>query len=78
MEYRISPNGAWPPPSRIEDALLDADAAAVFDFDSTGELRIATTLELDDLHALLVQAGCALEKHHLRLLPSICCGSCSG
>jgi hypothetical protein len=78
MECRIAPTAALPDPVRIEDALLDADPAAVFDIDPVAGLRVASTLDVESLRALLRRLGCEVAREQVQVLPSICCGGCSG
>ena len=78
MECRIAPSTPLPDPARIEDALLDADPAAVFDIDPSGDLRVACSLDVDDLRGVLRQLGCEVSREQVEVLPSICCGGCSG
>jgi hypothetical protein len=79
MEYRIILPPARPePPARFEAALLEADPAAVFDVDPSHVVRVATTLGMADLTALLRAQGEAFADVRVEALPSICCGGCSG
>jgi len=78
MECRIALFAPLPDPARIEDALLDADPAAVFDIDPAGGLRIASSLDVDDLRALLRRLGCEVARGQVEVMPAICCGGCSG
>ena len=78
MECRLTPDAPLPQPELIEGALLDADPAAVFDIDPAGGLRIATSLGVDELRALLHGLGCEVGRGQVEVLPSICCGGCSG
>jgi hypothetical protein len=41
-------------------------------------LRIATSLGVEDLSALLSEAGLPTDARHIVLQPSVCCGGCSG
>ena len=78
MECRLTPNTPLPQPELIEGALLDADPAAVFDIDPAAGLRIATSLGVDELRALMQALGCEVSREQIEVLPSICCGGCSG
>ena len=78
MEYRIATATRLPAPARIETTLLDADPAAIFDIDPAGVLRIATSLDAAELVALLCAEGCPVASDQVLVLPSICCGGCSG
>ena len=79
MEFRVARTGRMPTRECLEQALLDADPAAVFDIDAgTGVLRIAASIEVDGLRALLRKVGCEVAREDVAVLPSICCGGCSG
>ena len=78
MECRLDSKLSLPQPDLIEGALLDADPAAVFDIDPAGVLRIATSLSVDELRALLRTLDCEVAREQVEVLPSICCGGCSG
>lgn len=79
MEFHISmPIGAVELDA-IEQAIGEIDPAVVIDVDSTGrKLRVATSLDADELVAVFVQAGYPVDMHQVTQLPSICCGGCSG
>ena len=77
MECRVTPTRPLPPRECLEQALLDADPATVFDI-CNGVLRIATSLGVDELRALLRAIGCEVTRERVAVLPSICCGGCSG
>lgn len=77
MEYRVTPTRPLPARESLEQALLDADPAAVFDIDD-GALRIATSLAVDELCVLLQAIDCEVVLTQVAVLPSICCGGCSG
>lgn len=79
MECRVTTTVPLPEPTDIEQALFDADPAAVFDVDHNRHtLRIATSLGVEDLRALLRSLGCEVSRDQIRIMPSICCGGCSG
>ena len=46
--------------------------------DPAGVLRIATSLDAAELVALLCAEGCPVASDQVLVLPSICCGGCSG
>lgn len=88
MEYRVTPSIPLADPARIGQALLDADPAAVFDFDpgphassadacGVPALRVATSLDAEALRTLLHTLECEVSPKQVKLLPSVCCGSCS-
>lgn len=78
MECRIIPDAPLLEPDRLAHALFEADPAAVFDIDSSGGVRIATSLDVHELLALLHATGCEVARDNVKILPSICCGGCSG
>ena len=80
MEYRIELFGATMPTGATLDAMLEAeDAGAVSDLDRTGRVwRVNTVLAAEELRDLLARVGCRVEPGHVRALPSVCCGGCSG
>lgn len=74
----MSPTFPLPAPEDLEQALLDADPAVVFDLDADRRvLRIATSLDARRLGALLGALGCDASPDRIATLPSVCCGSCS-
>jgi hypothetical protein len=80
MEYRIELFGATMPTGETLDALLEAeDAGAVSDLDRAGRVwRVNTVLAAEELRDLLARVGCRVESGQVRMLPSVCCGGCSG
>ena len=80
MEYRIELFGATLPTGETLDALLEAeDAGAVSDLDRAGRVwRVNTVLAAEELRDLLARVGCRVESGQVRMLPSVCCGGCSG
>ena len=79
MEYRVELAGMTPDLAAVSDALLAADPAAVADFDAAaGALRVSTCVESDELLELLLLAGAAGSRGQVELMPSVCCGGCSG
>ncbi len=80
MEYRIELFGATVPTGATLDALLEAeDAGAVSDLDRAGRVwRVNTVLAAAELRDLLARVGCRVEASQVRMLPSVCCGGCSG
>lgn len=79
MECRITATVPLPDLASIERVMLDADPAAVFDLDADRcTLRVATSIGVDDLRALLGSLGCQVGREQVQVLPSICCGGCSG
>jgi hypothetical protein len=79
MDYRIDLAGPPPDTAALTSVLQRADPAALADLDPQGgDLRIATSLAVDDLSALLNEAGLPTDARHIVLQPSVCCGGCSG
>lgn len=79
MEYRIHlPTPLEEHPTRFEALLLEADPSALLDVDRSGVLRAATTLVQSELTALLRGHGGPFADAKVELLPSLCCGGCSG
>jgi hypothetical protein len=79
MDYRIDLAGSPPDTTALTSMLQRADPAALADLDPQGgHLRIATSLGVEDLSALLSEAGLPTDARHIVLQPSVCCGGCSG
>jgi hypothetical protein len=80
MEYRVELFGTPMPAAATLEALLEAeDAAAVADLDRVNHVwRVSTNLGSGDLLALLARIGCRVAPGNVKLLPSVCCGGCSG
>ena len=63
----------------IERALLGSDPAALVDLDpSSGHLRVATCAAPAEVRAVLAAAGVPVPAEAIQILPSVCCGGCSG
>lgn len=79
MEFRVKLVGALPDAERLSAMLAAEDPSAVAELDGTdGVWRVNTTLPSKDLVALLGRAGCPTPLSQVSLLPSVCCGGCSG
>lgn len=79
MEYHIPVRAPLAVFAAIDDAIRDADPAALVDIDPAGTtLRISTLLPRLQVAGLVTAAGYPVEHAHVRQLPSICCGGCSG
>lgn len=79
MEYVVSIRPAPSAADAARDAVTGSDPAAVVDTDAhTGELRIATSLGLDELRSALDGAGLEVEAGDIVAKPSNCCGGCGG
>ena len=79
MQFHVHLSGARPDLRAVENAVLEADPAALVDLDEQADtLRIAGTFSAVDVVALMAQAGCPVAPRQVEQLPSICCGGCSG
>jgi len=79
MEFHVQLSGPLPDPQRL-GALLEAeDPAAVGEFDGRENVwRVNTALSSRDLVNLLGRAGCPTPLVQVVVVPSVCCGGCSG
>ncbi|RRN59068.1 hypothetical protein EIM48_03240 [Pseudoxanthomonas sp. SGNA-20] len=65
--------------ARIEQALLESDPAALVDLDpASGHLRVATYAGTAEVGAILAAAGVPVPQQAIHIVPSVCCGGCSG
>lgn len=78
MEFHVRAPGRLPVLSRIEEALLAQDPAAVVDIDPLQGLRVSTTIDAGRLAELLNAAGGQVQAPEVEARPSVCCGGCSG
>jgi len=79
MEYHIPVRAPLAAFEAIDDAIRDADPAALVDIDPAGTtLRISTLLPRVQVAGLVSAAGYPVETGQVHQLPSICCGGCSG
>ncbi|MEO8159780.1 MAG: hypothetical protein ABI588_00060 [Arenimonas sp.] len=79
MEYRIELSGTLPAEEALSALLETEDVAATADLDpAKGIWRVNTTLASRDLLDLLGRAGCEVTPAQVTLVPSVCCGGCSG
>ncbi len=87
MEFHVRIDNPLSASHVVGDVILDAvrrtveqvDPAAMLDIDSSGcVLRIAAAVDLAQLHGLLELSGHPATAAQVRVLPSICCGGCSG
>ena len=63
----------------VRDSVLSADPSAVVDTAADGmTLRIAAVLGPEDLARSLGRAGVAATADDILIIPSVCCGGCSG
>ena len=79
MEFRVQLSAALPDADRLNALLQAEDPSAVGEFDGATKLwRVNTALSSDDLVSLLGRAGCSTPLAQVTVLPSVCCGGCSG
>ena len=80
MEYRVELFGTPLPAAATLEALLESeDAAAVSELDHASHVwRVNTSLATTELLHLLERLGCRVAPDSVKLLPSVCCGGCSG
>ena len=79
MEFRVKLAGAVPDPERLASRLAEQDPSALGDFDCRGRVwRVSTMLSSACLVDVLADAGCPTSPWDIALVPSTCCGSCSG
>lgn len=79
MKFNIKTDGHAIDVYVIEQALIQADPAAVIDIDRTSSsLRVSTCLDDVELMSLIANAGFPIPAANLQGVPSDCCGGCSG
>jgi hypothetical protein len=79
MEYRIALLAPALAPARLEALLAAQDPSAIGELDPGGQVwRLNTILSSSEVVSLLAEAGCATPAAQVVLLPSVCCGGCSG
>lgn len=79
MEYRVNLAGTLPDADRLSTQLATEDPAAIGELDRAASVwRVNTVLSTQDLLALLGRSGCTAAPAQVTLLPSVCCGGCSG
>lgn len=79
MEVRIERAGSRTELSRLEALLQEIDPASVLDLETLGgALRVSTVMTTQELLQALRAGGLAVEATSLVLVPSVCCGGCSG
>lgn len=79
MQYVISLSPEAPNAERFARLVQADDASAVMDHPSqTHTLRLSTCLSMSELHALASAAQMPVGIDAIKLLPSVCCGGCSG
>jgi hypothetical protein len=79
MEFRVKLAGALPDPDLLDALLAQEDPAACSELDGAARVwRVSTLLTSQHLVDLLADAGCPTSPWHVSLVPSVCCGGCSG
>lgn len=79
MEFRVQLTQPLPDPERLAAMLESEDPAAVSEIDVSERVwRVNTALDSRDLAALLGRLGCPIPLSSITVLPSVCCGGCSG
>ncbi len=79
MEYRVQLATFLPDADRLAAILQSEDPAAVSELDGAACVwRVNTALGSRELVSLLGRAGYPTSMAQVTLLPSICCGGCSG
>ena len=79
MQYRIDVASQKPDMLVIQQALYQADPAALVDLDRlAGQLRISTWLSTPELVKVVDAAGFAITSERVTVVPSECCGGCGG
>ena len=79
MKFNIKTDGHAIDVSVIEQALIQADPAAVIDLDkATSSLRVSTCLDDAELLSLMTDAGFPIPSANIEGVPSECCGGCGG
>ena len=65
--------------SPVRESVLAADPSAVVDTTADGAtLRIAAALGPEELARSLGRAGVATTADEIEIIPTVCCGGCSG
>lgn len=79
MEFRVQLSEPLPDPVQLAAMLEAEDPAAVGELDGAARVwRVNTALASRDLVALLGRAGSPVAASSVVVLPSVCCGGCSG
>ena len=77
MEFTVALHERPQTLDAIDEALRAVDPAALVDADGA-TLRIAGAFDIPSLWGALRRAGHDVASHDIRILPSVCCGGCSG
>lgn len=79
MKFNIHTHGRPVDLASVEQALLSADPAGMIDLDGLNNvLRVSTYLDGAGLQSLITDAGFSVPQGDVELVPSDCCGGCSG
>ena len=79
MQYRIDIASQKPDLLTIQQALYQADPAAIVDMDRVAsQLRISTWLSTPELAKVVDASGFSVCAEDVQQLPSECCGGCGG
>lgn len=79
MQFNIRINESSLDIGQIESALGEIDPAAVVDLDAVSRmLRVSTIALPGELIDILDRSGCRIALADIELVPSVCCGGCSG
>ena len=79
MEFHITMSGPITDIGAIGNAISAVDPAALVDTDASAHtLRVAASVDADQLVALMGQAGFPIGLEQVVQIPSVCCGGCSG
>lgn len=79
MQFTIMTRGQSVDVIAVENALYEADPAAVVDLErASGKLRVSTSLGDGELLSLINQSGISVASSDLERLPADCCGGCGG
>jgi hypothetical protein len=78
MEFHIRLSGSAPDPDIIEDAIRSVDPSALVDIDpASATLRIAASVSVKELVALIGRTGLPVAPSQVTHLPSMCCAGSS-
>jgi len=79
MEFHVKLSEPLPEADRLAALVEAQDPSAITELDDALHIwRVSTTLRSGELVELLERAGCPTSLTQVTLLPSVCCGGCSG
>ncbi|MCX7556914.1 hypothetical protein OS187_08800 [Xanthomonadaceae bacterium JHOS43] len=79
MQYVITLPSEPSDPRRFAELIVAEDPGAVLDqVPGAPAIRLSTCLSHGELHGLAGAAGMNIGTESIKLLPSDCCGGCSG